>query len=697
MSPEELEPKVEALVKEGRHAEAADLCVAAGEPGRAGELYAAVWKWDQAVAITEQHGLLDQAYRHALSAGDRAACGRLAERLEQHPEQAVRAAVHAESKGLTLDAARLREAAGETEAAAQLYERASEYRDAARCRLALGQTRAAGMLFEKRLKQDPEDAESALELGRILAQFGRWDHAVRALQRAAEDPAREPAALKLLIACFAAMGMDEAAGSRLDRLRELDPELPVTVPELLERIWGDARGVAALVGRGAEGERLLAGRYRVIQPLGAGATGRVMLAHDAFHEREVAVKVLDVGGGGAGRDAFIRFAREARVAAGISHPNVVRVFEFNPDGPFLVMEHMAGGTLESRLVDADERPRAFPPAQTALMAKGVLAALEAVHRRGVVHRDLKPANIFFAEGGDVKLGDFGVAHLTDLGATLTGALMGTLAYMAPEQITGSARPEAATDLYAFGVILFRCLTGRLPFEGPDFVTQHLEEPPPVPSEVAPWLSAPFDALIGALLAKEPRERPSSATEVLDAVRALPWDALEPPRGEAPAAARASEPPAAAEEATTRYRVVGRGPDGVTLARDELLERTVEVVDVDPPTAARLRAFARADGPHLQAVYEVDEAAGRAILEHPGGVPLAELPADHPRRPAILDQVRRVLKRLHGERLAHGAVDGAHVLVGPARACLRLTLAPAAGGPPDDWAGLDALGARARPR
>ncbi|HJL18542.1 MAG TPA: protein kinase [Sandaracinaceae bacterium LLY-WYZ-13_1] len=698
MSPEELESRVEALVEVGRHAEAADLCAAAGEAARAGELYAAVWNWDQAIAITEQNGLLDQAYRHALSAGDRHACGRLADALEEHPEQAVRAAVHAQAKGRTLDAARLREAAGEMEAAAELYERSSEYRDAARCRLALGQSRAAGMLFEKRLKEDPDDAESALSLGRILAQFGRWDHAVRALQKAARDPAHEAAALKLMIASFAAMGMDEAAGSRLDALRGIEPGLPVTVPALLQQLYGHERGLAALVGEGADGERMLAGRYRVIQQLGAGATGKVLLAHDAFHEREVAIKVLHVGGGGAGRDAFVRFAREARVAAGISHPNVVQVHEFNPDGPFLVMEHMAGGTLEDRLVGPDERPRIYPPAQTVLVMKAVLAALEAVHRRGVVHRDLKPANVFFGAGGDIKLGDFGVAHLTDLGATLTGAMMGTLAYMAPEQITGSRRPDAGTDLYALGVILFRCLTGRLPFEGPDFVTQHLEESPPRPGAVAPYLGTAFDALLGALLAKEPRERPSSANEVLEAVRALPWHEVEVPDAGAPATARRSEaPPPSEEEGAERYRVLGPGPGGVTLARDELLQRTVEIVEVDAARAGRLVAFARADGPFLQAVYEVDEGGGRAILEHPSGDPLARLAPDHPRRAEALDQTRRALTRLHAERVFHGAVDARHVLVGPARACLRIALDPSVEDPESDWAGLDAIGGRAAPR
>lgn len=691
MSPE-LEEKIAVLVKEGLHVEAAHLCMQAGEHGRASDLFAAVWKWEEAIGLAEEHGLFDLAYRHALAANDRTSCGRLLIELEQHPELAVRAAVLAEGKGLPLEAARLREAAGEAEAAADLFERANEYRDAARCRLSLGQPRKAGMLLEKRLKEDPDDAASGLELGRILAQFGRWEHAVRALQRASEDPAHEVAALKLMVSCFSAMGMDEAAGSRLDALRVHEPELPMTVPDALEQLYGDKRGIAALVGQG-ESERLLAGRYRVIRPLGAGATGRVLLAYDAFHEREVAVKVLNVGGGSAGRDAFVRFGREARVAAGISHPNVVRVFEFNPEGPFLVMEHMAGGTLEEKLGGGpDQSPHAISPPQTWLMGKAVLAALEAVHRRGVVHRDLKPANIFYSESGEIKLGDFGVAHLTDLGATLTGAMLGTLAYMAPEQVTGSQRPDASTDLYAFGIILFRCLTGRLPFEGPDFVAQHLEEEPPRPSDVAPWLGEAFDAPILEMLQKEPDDRPDSANAVLDALRSLPWDSIEMPDSAQPIARRISEPPLPAE-GSERYQVLERRADGVALAHDELLERTVELLSIDAETAERLRAFARADGPHLQAVYEIDEATGRAILEHPIGERMDTLAPDHPRRAAAVQELRAAIKRIHGERIVHGAVDPAHVVVGPARSVLLLSLDRGGHEIEKDWLALDALGGR----
>lgn len=692
------EARIEALVREGRHADAAELLAATGEYARAAELYAAVWRWDEAIAVTEQAALFDLAYGHALEAGDRAAGGRLLARLEERPEQAMRAAMHAEQKGQLLDAARLREAAGETEAAAALYERAGELRLAAHVRLALGHTREAGVLFERRLKEDPGDAESALELGRILAQFGRWDHAVRALQRAAESPEHELAALKLLVACFAAMGMAEAAGSRLDALRVLEPTLPLTVPAFLRQTYGDERGIAALAG---ESERMLGGRYRIVRGLGAGATGRVLLARDAFHERDVAVKVLDVGGGSAGRDAFVRFAREARVAAGISHPNVVRVFEFNPDGPFLVMEYMVGGTLEERLVGPDDTPHAYPPPQTWLLAKSVLSALEAVHRRGVVHRDLKPANIFFGEASNIKLGDFGVAHLTDLGATLTGALVGTLAYMSPEQITGEANPGAAADLYSFGVILFRCLTGRLPFEGPDFVAQHLDVTPPRVSDVAPWLGEAFDAPIAKLLTKDPGARFASADELLGALEPLPWSALESvPAPRLPAKASSEPPPAPTED---RYRVIGPLASGVTLAEDELLERKVELVALDGAAlegglTERLRAFARADGPYLQAVYEVDEDRGRAVLEHPSGEPFDRIAGHDPRRTTAAQHIREALKQLHAERVVHGAVDPAHVVVGRARACLRIHLGPSHADAALDWSGLDALEGRgpARP-
>src|SRR5205823_14503598 len=130
-------------------------------------------------------------------------------------------------------------------------------------------------------------------------------------------------------------------------------------------------------------------------------------------------------------------------------------------------EYLAGGTLGDRLAAG----RLTAP-QVKRLALDLLAALAHAHERGVIHRDVKPQNVFYDAHGVAKLGDFGVAHLLDLGQTQTGALIGTLAYMAPEQITGAA-VGAATDLYALGVTLFEALTRRRPFLGPDFVSQHL--------------------------------------------------------------------------------------------------------------------------------------------------------------------------------------------------------------------------------
>src|SRR5258706_4829727 len=153
------------------------------------------------------------------------------------------------------------------------------------------------------------------------------------------------------------------------------------------------------------------------------------------------------------------------------------------------------------------------------MALDIIGGLEAAHHRGVVHRDVKPANVFFDARGTAKLGDFGVAHLLDLGQTQTGGLIGTLAYMSPEQITGAPLTIAA-DLYALGITLFEALTGRLPYLGPDFVAQHLGEAPPAPTTVRTEVAAGWDPILLGLLAKNPDERTASITALRTQLEAL---------------------------------------------------------------------------------------------------------------------------------------------------------------------------------
>ena len=705
-----LEARVSALRKAGRYAEAATLREGAGDLRGASQLYADVWEWEKAIALAEDAGALAMAYGHALAADDREALGRLLAMLPDHPEEAQLAAELADAKGRVIDAARLREAAGEVLEAAEAFTRAGELFEAARCYESAGEYRRAGMLYERRLKEDGTDGEAALRLGRILAHFGRWDHAARALQRAEEDPERRDAALALQVACFTALQMHDAAGACLARLRREHGELPASVPAFLEATFGDEAGLAGLA-RGDEATQLLAGRYRVLHSLGAGGTGRVLLAHDGFYERKVAVKVLNVGTGSQGRDAYLRFAKEARVAAGLEHPNVVRVFEFNPDGPFLVMEHLAGGTLEDRLQAAAERDQEegsgegrtarLPYAVIRHVGASILRGLEAVHRRGVVHRDLKPANVFFSAGGDVKLGDFGVAHLQDLGATLTGALMGTLAYMAPEQITGSTKPTAATDLYAFGVILFRLVAGELPYRGPDFVAQHLESPVPVPSERG--ADRRFDALVQRLLAKEQQARPERAETVRAAFEALDWrdpeaDAVatlaEMERRPGTVSLPALAPEARAEvKDADRYTVIEEREGGGVLALDGALGRNVRIVPCDEALASWFKAWATADHPFLQAVLDVDAEHGRAILEEPLGERLGQLALEPARRAQVRAQLHEALGHLHGAGLVHGHVSPGRVRISRGRAVLMLPPRPGSGAqatPAADLAALDAL-------
>ncbi|MBC7172774.1 MAG: protein kinase, partial [Polyangiaceae bacterium] len=487
-----------------------------------------------------------------------------------------------------------------------------------------GRYRDAGRAYEAALRSDPEAYAAALSLGRILARMGRYEQATRALQVAARGEHERSDAERWLIACFDALSMREAAAARLEALRRVDPETPPTVEALLLEAFGDVRGLDALRSEEAEAS-LLAGRYRPTRTLGEGSTGRVLEAEDTLHARSVAIKVLTVGGGMGGRDAHARFAREARIAAALSHPNLVEVYDFVAAGPFLVMELMPGGTLEERLLTAEEAGRTLSVDLARSVANAVLAGLEAVHRRGVIHRDLKPTNVFFGATGDVKLGDFGTAHLRDLGATMTGALQGTLAYMAPEQITAGERPSAATDLYAFGVLLFRMLTGALPLKGPDFVAQHLEREPPRVSTVRPALGRGFDDLVARLLAKDPAARPRSAAEVRAALEAMPWHALDE---ESEAAARTPEPivrpvsetPIAPYIDTSRYELRETLPDGAKRVRDCLLERSVLAVPIDAASREHYRACARADGPHLQAVYGfIDDFV---LLEDPAGAPCA---------------------------------------------------------------------------
>src|SRR4051794_8471164 len=258
-------------------------------------------------------------------------------------------------------------------------------------------------------------------------------------------------------------------------------------------------------------DRLLDGRYAVHHRLARGGMASVYLATDTRLDRRVAVKVMHPGL--AGDPEFVaRFNREARAAAGLNHPDVVSVYDQGTDDghPFLVMEYVPGHTLRSVL---RERLRLSPGEALAVMDH-VLAALAAAHATGLVHRDVKPENVLVTPDGRVKVADFGLARAA-AGATVTatnGPLIGTAAYLAPEQVRDGTS-DARSDVYAAGVMLFELLTGRQPFSGDSAVSvayRHVNEDVPEPSSVAPGIPAELDALVLAATARDPFDRPADA-------------------------------------------------------------------------------------------------------------------------------------------------------------------------------------------
>jgi serine/threonine protein kinase len=278
--------------------------------------------------------------------------------------------------------------------------------------------------------------------------------------------------------------------------------------------------------------KVIGDRYELREQLGTGAMSEVWLAHDRKLERLVALKLL------APHADTRRFEREARAAAALSHPNVARIYEYGEeDGrPYMALEFLPGGTLEDRL----RAGRPLPDAEAERIAQQLAAGLAHAHGQGLVHRDLKPANVLFDEEGRAKIADFGIARLEGIDTlTEAGTVMGTASYISPEQAAGEPA-SPASDVYSFGVILFRLLTGRLPFEGDSplaIASMHRTHEPPAIRSLRPDAPTALAALATAAMAKDPRGRPADGAALVDALEGTAATAVI---AAAPEAATASE-------------------------------------------------------------------------------------------------------------------------------------------------------------
>lgn len=491
--------EVEALARAGEFDQAASLAVSRGDLRRGARLLALAGRVADAVLESLRAHDWRLATELALEGGDERVLAALAEELAKDPQRAAIGAAQARLARREDVAAMLLEPTAPLEAAACWFAR-GEHARAARCYVLAGQRDEAIRAYEHHLAARPDDAAAAVALAGLRAQRGDDAGAVRALQSAVREGAGTEA-VAMLVCALARLGYDHGARLWLRRLRDEDVAWPTEPADYASRL-PRAEAIA----------QRYAGRYRVVREVGSGATGRVLEAIDELNGETVALKVLTMTDDRSA--AFGRFLREAELARSLEHPALVRLRALDPEGPCIVYDWMPGGTLAGRIAT-------MSLAEARAITLRLLAALEVLHRNGVVHRDLKPSNVLFDPAGQARLGDLGAAHLGDLGATVTGGLVGSLPYMAPEQITG-APVQASTDLYALGCVLFQMLTGRLPFEGPDYVAQHLGESPPRVSEVRPGMPTAFDEAINALLAKDPEMRPADVPDARALILALPW-------------------------------------------------------------------------------------------------------------------------------------------------------------------------------
>ena len=260
------------------------------------------------------------------------------------------------------------------------------------------------------------------------------------------------------------------------------------------------------------------GSYEIVDVLGGGGMGQVFRVRHTISHRIEAMKVL-LSASAGNQETIDRFTREIRVLAGLSHPNIAPLYTaFHHDGQIvMVMEYVEGMNLRRKLAEGIRLDEAVS------YGRQILAALEYAHSREVIHRDIKPSNVMVMPDGRVRLLDFGLAlAVPDQRLTVTGMLLGSMHYIAPEQISGEAS-DARSDLYAVGVTLYELVTGKLPFEGatyPQVMAAHLWQQLVSPSEINPEIPREFSAVVMKALEKDRRQRWQTAREFLAALEGV---------------------------------------------------------------------------------------------------------------------------------------------------------------------------------
>jgi len=630
---------VDELEARDRLDEAAALAAKQGDHRNAARLWERACHFDRAalaaLAAGEAARALDLAIRAAQPELERRACAELA----KTPREAGLAAARLADQGRHPSAARVWLSLGEFAAAAAAFERGGSWLHAAEAHRAAGEPRRAARALEQALASDEASFEAHVLLGKLYVEHGRHDAAVRVLQKVPKQAPERARALAALVRALSALGLD-------DGVRDLEPEL---VALGVDRAPAPAPAAEPLPGA------VLFGRYRVVADVARTPTARVVRAVDAIGGGEVAVKLFSAASlRDSGRDALARFEREAVALGKLRHPAIVPLHAYFPDGPAVVLEWMAGGSLAD-LLEADT----ISPARAAEIACAVLGALSEAHRRGILHRDIKPANVLFDAAGAAHLADFGAAHVADAAATVTSGVIGTLAYMAPEQRAG-APATARSDIYGVGALLWHALTDAAPADAQEFLSAEL--------------GAHERELSRRLIGPEAL-RPESALEARDLLLTARWPRTQPARRPI------SRAPTSRRLASADGRLT---PIEGARFHDGWLGRDVLVLAASGADADRARAFARAAHPALASVLCVRQTDDTLWVEAVTGEPATPLgPEEHA-------ELHAALTALHRAGARHGAVDAAHVLRRGGETVLAFPLEPRDAPADADFAHLDAL-------
>jgi len=414
-------------------------------------------------------------------------------------------------------------------------------------------------IYDAMLKAEPNLGRVRLKSGDLWLTGGRVDEAIEEYKRVLESPGYEMEARRRLATAFMQIGEHAPALDQYRRLplktldleilyplherlvqeneyalalealrlvQQFDPHYRdvterVTHVEQLQRQQDDSPGLRDPKMIELIGEQAV-GRYRYIEQVGSGGMGVVHKVYDLKSKCMVAMKILKDSLTGSSK-AIDRFFREARIAATLSHPNIVNIFDYNINNVFgksyISMEYVDGPSLRDLIEQRFTTTAALAPetiAEVLYYVAQLCDALEATHLKGIIHRDIKPDNIMITSKRVVKITDFGIVHIEEATFTPTGALIGTPRYMSPEQVRGG-RVDCRSDIYAVGIILYESLIGTPPFISGDIAYQQVNVAPTPPREVNATVPPDVEAIILRCLEKDPRSRYQRARELKQAI------------------------------------------------------------------------------------------------------------------------------------------------------------------------------------